>query len=488
MKNLVNKEIVLNPEPGILIESLRDIGYSFKSALADIIDNSITAEASSIEIYAVPADKFTVAIIDNGKGLTRDELLQAMRLGSSNPRAIRKDNDLGRFGLGLKTASFSQCRKLTVATKNNGTIAAFSWDLNKVVSQNCWNVTEIADYKNIPYKDYLKDDGTLVLWEDVDRLTGERGSGRINYERVISEAQDHLALVFHRYLSGEKDLKHLSISFNGRQLVPLDPFNSSHKATQVQPKEEVIPGVTLQAYTLPHKSCYKDIREYEKYGLVDGYLKNQGVYIYRAKRLILYGTWFGLAKKTNLTQLCRVKIDIDNSQDELWKIDVKKVSAQMPEAVRERVKSLVNTMGAPSKRVYKRRGVKLTSKEFYPVWQVEHQDGLTQYKINRSHPLIKEWLNLEIPTSSFTSETFLSLIESSFPKDALFYDLGKDEDSVGFPSLTEDQIKELALIFFNELKSSGKEEDVIISIMKNNEAFSSNWNATIQALGITEEE
>ena len=121
-------EIELAPEPGILVESLRDIGYSFNSALADIIDNSITACASRISVFALPvADSFKVAIIDDGNGLNRSDLLQAMRLGSADPREERAIGDLGRFGLGLKTASFSQCRRLTVVSRQHGEIAAFPW-------------------------------------------------------------------------------------------------------------------------------------------------------------------------------------------------------------------------------------------------------------------------------------------------------------------------------------------------------------------------
>ena len=126
------EQFTLDPEPSILIESLRDIGYSFNSALADIIDNSITAEATDISVLAIPDDDFRIAVIDNGVGLSRDNLKRAMRLGSSDPRKERAQNDLGRFGLGLKTASFSQCRRLTVVSRNEGKTSAFTWDLDLV--------------------------------------------------------------------------------------------------------------------------------------------------------------------------------------------------------------------------------------------------------------------------------------------------------------------------------------------------------------------
>lgn len=483
----MSDEIALEPEPCILIESLRDIGYSFESALADIIDNSITAEAENVEIYALPVDDFKVAIVDDGQGLSKDELLQAMKLGSTNPRIERKTNDLGRFGLGMKTASFSQCRRLTVVSRKNAETTAFTWDLDLVVKENKWHVIRRTDLSEIPCIEHLGKKGTLILWEKVDRLTGNRGSGRVNYERVISEAQEHLQLVFHRYLSGETGLKRMSISVNGRPLLPLDPFNSSHKATQSLPVEQVAPGVTLQAFTLPHRSNYDSDQDYEKYGLPGGYLKNQGVYIYRAKRLIFYGTWFGLAKKTSLTQLSRVKIDIDNNQDEVWKIDVKKVSAQMPEAVRERVGALAQRIGAPSKRVYKRRGARLTSPDIYPTWVVDRVDGKNTYRINRDHPAIAPLLESSDKDRRKDIETVLSLIEASFPKESLYYDLSNNAEKVEFPKMNEETLKNSVISFFSSLSQIGKPDETILKIMENIEIFSNNWDMVLGALGISEE-
>lgn len=483
-----NNEVTLDPEPSILIESLRDIGYSFQSALADIIDNSITAEADDVQIFALPVDDFKVAIIDNGQGLSKDELLQAMKLGSTNPRSERKINDLGRFGLGMKTASFSQCRKLTVVSRKEGVTSAFTWDLDLVIKENKWHVIERNDIGDIPCIEHLGEMGTLIVWEKVDRLTGDRGSGRVNYERVISEAQDHLQLVFHRYLSGETGIKKISISVNGRPLIPLDPFNSSNKATQTLPLEHVAAGVTLQAYTLPHRSAYENEQEYERFGLPGGYLKNQGVYIYRAKRLIFYGTWFGLAKKTSLTQLSRVKIDIDNNQDEIWKIDVKKVSAQMPEVVRERVATLAQRIGAPSKRVYKRRGARLTSPEIYPTWVVERADGKNIYRINREHPAIRSLLESFNEEHRNELDAALSLIEASFPKESLYYDLSNDAESVEFANMSEEAFDGNVRSFFAALKQAGKNDETILGIMENVDVFANNWNAVLKALEVCEDD
>lgn len=480
------EQITLEPIPSILIESLRDIGYSFNSALADIVDNSISANASNVWIQALPIDSFCLAVIDDGNGLFREDLKQAMRLGSSDPRQKRALNDLGRFGLGLKTASFSQCRRLTVASVHKGEQSAFTWDLDLVVENNRWTVLERDDFSEIPFIEQLGDSGTLVLWEKVDRLTGSRGSGRVNYQRIISEAQDYLALVFHRFLAGEAGLERISITVNNRDLEPIDPFNSKHKATQISPAELVCPNVTMQAFTLPHKSFYVDTQEYEKYGLKDGYLKNQGVYLYRSKRLILYGTWFGIAKKTALTQLTRVKIDIDINQDELWKIDVKKVSAQLPEAVRDRLKTLINTIGAPSRKTYRRRARKLTSPDVYPSWIVEQDGNRKIYKINREHPLVADLCDELDADDEAKFNSVLSLIEATFPMDSLLYDYSNNEESVSFECFDDDSFSLATRDFFGSLKQQGLDEDTILSVMKSAEPFASNWDAVLKSLSIEE--
>ena len=487
---LEENESLLEPDPAILIESLRDIGYSFNSALADIIDNSITANASEVKIYSETGDsdeEFKIAIIDNGEGLSRANLRKAMRLGSTDPRQRRALNDLGRFGLGLKTASFSQCRRLTVVSKQYGYISAFTWDLDRVDETKKWTIIEQTDYDAIPFIDELDYSGTLVLWEKLDRLTGSNGSGKVNYDRVISEAKEYLSLVFHRFLAGERGLRKLRIVVNDSGLEALDPFNSKHPATQADPVEQIRKGVTLQSYTLPHRSCYDSQSEYEKYALDGGYLKNQGIYLYRAKRLIVHGTWFGLAKKTPLTQLTRVKIDIDANQDELWKIDVKKVSAQLPEDVRTRVKSLINNIGAPSKRTYHKRATRLTSEATYPSWNVEENQDGKLYKINRDHPVVKTFAASLDEDDAASFEAVLSLVESTFPREAILFDMYKNEDGVKFASMSEDAFTRSARTFFASLKAKGIQEETILSIMQDNEPFASRWDEALEALGIEED-
>lgn len=478
------EEIRLDPVPSILIESLRDIGYSFNTAVADIVDNSISADSTTVDILIPPDQSPAVTIVDNGSGLTRSELLEAMRLGSTDPRKERARNDLGRFGLGMKTASFSQCRRLTVISKTQGKMHGFVWDLDEVVEHNSWLVEEVDGFNGIQGIDLLHDSGTLVLWEKLDRLTGNLGGGTPNIDRIIDEAADHLSLVFHRYLAGETGTKRICIKINNRALEALDPFNSRNSATQVTPEEVPLIGVRMRAYTLPNRDCYTSQNEYDHYSLGD-YLKNQGIYLYRAKRLILYGTWLGLAKKSAVTQLCRVRIDIDNGQDELWKIDVKKASAQLPEVVRNRVKDLVGRMCRPSRRVYKRRGAKQVDQSLKPVWSVYRADEGSTYSINRDHPSIKAYRDSLISFDDKKSfDSIIGLIESGFPAKSLFYDMTTDADHVAFAAIAEDELIENARSFFGMMKAAGAMEESIVTIMRQSEPFASNWEKTCQALGI----
>lgn len=219
--------IQLLPKASSLIESLRDIGYSFESAVADIIDNSITANAKNIYIYFdFNNKKLSLAILDDGIGMREEKLIEAMRPGTKNPLDSRDENDLGRFGLGLKTASFSQCRKLTVVSSQDNQKVATVWDLDYVAKEEDWSLQILEnDEISVLYKvDELKTNGTLILWEETDRIIDNSvpdANEDVIYEK-IENLQKHLELVFHRYLKGKDKI---NIFINGEQLKAFDPFS-----------------------------------------------------------------------------------------------------------------------------------------------------------------------------------------------------------------------------------------------------------------------
>lgn len=323
------KTIDLPPYAPTLIESTRAIGYSLEAAVADIIDNSIAAGAKNTDIFFFPVDSAYVAILDNGKGMNTEELNIAMQYGSKNPIDIRDEKDLGRFGLGLKTASLSQCRCLTVVTKQGDIIEGRRWDIDYVTETGSWSLLVLDDdeLNAVPNIDDLKEysTGTLVVWQKLDRLK----SGEINFElalgRKIDAVREHLSLVFHRYLSGEKGLTKLKISINGEKVIAADPFLESKSVQAMDDETLVIHGekIVVRAYILPHISKMT-ADEVKTLGGKEGLRRQQGFYVYRNKRLLVWGTWFRMMRQGDLSKLARIRVDIPNTLDGLWTLDIKK--------------------------------------------------------------------------------------------------------------------------------------------------------------------
>ncbi len=455
------------PKASMLIESMRDIGYSLETALADIIDNSITSGASEIDIMVPPADtEARLGILDNGEGMTEEELLNAMRPGSQNPLEGRGAADLGRFGLGLKTASFSQCRRLTVVTKQTGVISAAVWDLDYVAEEDDWLVQIPEDTMSIPWVDRLGDHGTLVLWENLDRAIGTNKIQE-NLTRRTDEACAHLELVFHRFLAPGQKEKKVTIKVNARPLKAFDPFHSKHTATMKGPPEAIKVGdheVAFQAFTLPHHKKVSP-KDWEYYAGREGYIKNQGFYVYRERRLIIYGTWFGLARQTDLTKLARVRIDMPNGLDAEWKIDVKKASAQPPPQVRDRLRRIVETIGATSKRVYTERGRRLTEKNRLPIWNRVQDKGEIIYRVNREHPVLTDFTTRLSADLRLDFKKIIELFGATLPMDALFSDLSSTPEKVAGQDVTDETLNHSIVTAVRALREKGVPDDDLYDIL-----------------------
>ena len=481
------RRVAASPDAAVLIESMRDVGYTLDTALADIVDNSIAAGATSVWILAdTTSTKPSIGIVDDGSGMRAEELLEAMRLGNRSPLDERATGDLGRFGLGLKTASFSQCRRLTVVSRKDGITSSARWDLDTVRSMHEWLVEIPEDPSTLPWADHLGERGTLVLWEELDRLLlGESNpGGERRLVQRLDEAATELGLVFHRFLSGERGLRRLTISLNGRPLPAFDPFHTQHAATMAGPVEVIKIGqhkVTIQAFTLPHHQKVTPA-EWERYGGREGYLRSQGFYVYRARRLIIHGTWFGLARQMELTKLARVRIDIPTGLDSQWKIDIKKASAQLPPQVRDRLRRLIETIGATSKRVYTARGRRLVTDNPLPVWHRVQNKNEIQYSINLEHPVITSYCD-RLPED--LRRGFLRVIEmlgASLPIDALFADTSSDPEHVAPAPMSADALDHAIMTTVEHLRKLGFTEADISSILQSTEPFRSQWHATLRVL------
>lgn len=470
------------PFASSLIEGHRDFGYSLETALADIIDNSISAGAVNVRIIAdtISEDPW-IALADDGHGMSEAELIEAMRLGSKNPTARRGERDLGRFGLGLKSASFSQCRCLTVITRRDGNTSCARWDLDQIADRNDWALSVIDDLSDLTGSDLLEGSGTVVVWQKLDRLSGgfttnrSRRAEHMNGE--LARAERHLRLVFHRFLEGASPRVRLSL--NGRPLSPIDPMVSTNQCTQKDPEEtlRLADGdVRIRCFTLPHHKRVSR-EEWEEMGGPDGHLKSQGLYVYREDRLIIAGGWLGLARQTELTKLCRISVDIPNTMDADWKIDVKKASAQLPPVVRERLKNVVERYVGTSKRTYRSRGQKLVDEKRYPVWSRIQKDGLIIFRPNCDHPFFQSYAE-ELPEE--LRDGFmqcLRFVGAGLPIETLHADLvGNAEAVVADPAEMHDLRKAVSTMA-ETLLAHGMDASSIPDVMQAASYFRAQWPA-----------
>lgn len=477
---MISRREKVAPRPSVLIESMRDIGYSLQTAVSDVIDNSITAGAGEIEFLAdTTSDVPAIGILDDGSGMSEDELMEAMRPGSHSPLEERPTHDLGRFGLGLKTASFSQCRRLTVLTQKNGITSCATWDLDVVAATDEWYIEIPESTAGIPWADRLRYDGTLVIWQELDRLVDPKNNtDRTNLVRQIDDTASHLELVFHRFLAGERGLKRVVMSLNGRKLEAFDPFNSRHPATIFGPEDVFRLGeheIRIQPVTLPH---HKKVtaEEWNRYAGPEGYIKNQGFYLYREKRLIIHGTWFNLARQSELTKLARVRIDMPNGMDGDWKIDVKKASAQPPGPVRDRLRRIIEVIGAGSKRVYTSRGHKFVSDSQLPVWIRCQDKNEISYSLNVYHPIFKRYTEKLSDQQKIEFNQVLSLIESTIPIDTFFSDISSHPESMSTKSMGDEDFVSLVTKTYLALISGELESNEVRLMMSSAEPFYSNWD------------
>ena len=483
------RTIEVPPKPSSLLESLSDIGYSLGTALADLVDNSITAQAKTIEIFSsVGESSPKMGVLDNGHGMDEDALIEAMRLGTKSPLEERTKSDLGRFGLGLKTASFSQCRVVTVVSCRDGRTAIARWDLNRIAESEKWAVELPDNLDGIPWADRLGCQGTLIVWDDL-RLVRDEGipeSATEDFNRQLNDASNHLELVFHRFLSGEIRGRKTQIFLNNRALKPFDPFYSSHPAT-IQGPDETIQfaggSVIVKAFTLPHHSNVSP-DEWEGYAGPEGYLRNQGFYVYREGRLIIHGTWFGLARQQEITKLARVRVDMPNSLDSVWRIDVKKASAQLPPGVRRRLRQIIEPLAEASRRIYTARGRRLTESSLVPVWSRIQDKGTISYRVNTDHPVVANLLDRAPADLGEDLKRFIETTGAALPLDALLADLGANPNSVVNSPTSDETLRDAALTTYEHLLNLLGSEDDALAAMQVTEPFRSNWERSRQFLQI----
>ena len=292
---------------------------------------------------------------------------------------------------------------------------------------------------------------------------------------ALNLAERHLRLVFHRYLSG--DAADISIYLNNLKLEPIDPFAGGHPARQVEPKEVLrLPNglVSFNCVTLPHHQKMTP-QEWDEIGGPEGHLRSQGLYVYRADRLIIAGGWLGLARQTEATKLCRVAVDIPNSMDSEWKIDVKKASAQLPPVVRAKLKNIVDRFASTSKRTYTRRGRKLISPEQHPIWNRLVHDKKIVFKPDLLHPVFVAFRN-KLP-SELQSEfdACIKLTGSSLPLETLHSDMLGGAENIESDYIDDNSLDLQVTAMIDNLRSGGVESQIIPDLLRNVATLKANW-------------
>jgi Histidine kinase-, DNA gyrase B-, and HSP90-like ATPase len=453
------------PRAMAMLESLRGLGYSTEAALADIVDNSISAGASEVRIdFQWDGTDSRVLILDNGRGMSDPELEGAMRLGDKNPLAEREAHDLGRFGMGLKTASLSQCRRLTVASVKNGAQSCLRWDLDELAAnpESDWLLFEGPAEGSQQHLAGLdgKQAGTLVLWETLDRVV-TAGYTADNFSDLIDDVQSHLAMVFHRLAQGPR--ARIKLLLNGRGVEPWDPFMSGHPAkpwTSPVASQRTDSGMVLaQCHVLPHRDRLT-LAEFDENAGPAGWTAQQGFYVYRNERLLVAGGWLGLGNarawnREEAHRLARIRLDVPNTADADWKIDVRKSTARPPVSLRPWLMALAENTRDRARRVFAFRGTPAPAAGNQPIeqaWRVERLKAGMRYRIDDSHPSVAAVVERAGDLQPLV-RAMLRVIEETVPVQRIWLDTAENKETprTGFEGEPNAAVIEVASVLFNDL-------------------------------------
>lgn len=472
-----------DPKPAALIQSLRAFGYTSQAAVADLVDNSISAGAHDVWLtFHWAGAESWVSIIDDGHGMDEPELKEAMRAGSQSPSEARHADDLGRFGLGLKTASFSQCRELTVVSRRKGgPLAHRRWDLDVVAASGEWRLLKTVEPANLAILARLDGlpSGTGVLWRRMDRVVGDSGiddtKAKDRFLQTAEQVEKHLATTFHRFLARTRSF---AIHIGDDRVKGWDPFLEANPFTQAL-AEDVIRykgrQIPVRPFVLPHHSKLST-EEFKQAAGEGGWNAQQGFYVYRNQRLIVAGGWMGLGfQKEEHAKLARIRVDLPNSLDEEWQIDVRKASARPPGPVREDLRRVARKTRDLAVEVYRHRGKAIArsrASETAFVWNRVQTAGRIRYRINREHPVVAALLeSVDAPRARRAAA--LRLIEETVPVPLIAIDHAEtpDQQAVPLEGVTSAEVRDLILQMKGQLAANGLDEVTMARVLLSMEPF-----------------
>jgi hypothetical protein len=362
------QNLTIIPSARRLMESLRDIGYELPAAVADLVDNSIDARATQVDVTVVfdGVDSW-IRVADDGSGMSTSRMNEAMRYGTDRDYA---EGDLGKFGLGLKTASLSQCRRLTVATRTNPDrrdIEIRRWDLDHVMDEDLWQLLRLGPAEVRPETvEPLQDGpGTVVMWELLDRVLDYKVptglAAQHGLAAVCRDIEAHLAMVFHRFLAQQaRRALPLTITVQGNVVEPWDPFARDEQATQKLDKQSVTlrqdgrtQTIRVQPYILPNQVQFSTARAWEGASGPKKWNRQQGFYIYRGGRMIQSGGWNRLRTPDEHTKLARIAVDIPRGADAAFGINVSKMRVLVPAELRPDLKAIASAVANRAQAAYR---------------------------------------------------------------------------------------------------------------------------------------
>jgi hypothetical protein len=449
-----------------MMEALRGLGYSTVTALADIIDNSISAGAGEVRIwFRWDGANSYISILDDGRGMDDSELERAMRFGDKSPLDTRDPADLGRFGMGLKTASFSQCRRLTVASINkHSSLSCLRWDLD-VIAENIEDSWALLEGPARGSEDHLSslddfESGTLVLWEVLDRIV-TTGYTADHFGDLIDDVERRLSMIFHRLLQGSR--AKLRLLINDRPVGPWDPFLSGHPSkpwnSPIERRHTPTGIIETECHVLPHKDRLSP-QEQEIAGGPEGWTAQQGFYVYRNERLLLAGGWLGLGQgrvwnREEAHRLARIRLDIPNTADADWRIDIRKSTARVPVYLRSWLTRIAEDTRDRARKVFAYRGspnsIK-TSRHVQQTWRADHTREGVRYRLDEAHPAIHAVLEVAGPHLPLV-RTMLKVIEETVPVQRIWLDTSENKETprTGFSAEPSDSVKHILQTLFSDM-------------------------------------
>ena len=476
------------PMASSMIETFRAIGYSLETAVADIIDNSISADARNIWIERLwRGGKSVIVIKDDGKGMSGEEIVKAMRPGSQNPLSQRSEKDLGRFGLGLKTASFSQCRKLTVISKKTGYSPIFwTWDLDYVANSNKWELIKWIPDEFLSILNGMES-GTAVIWSDLDRIISPNVSesdenAKVKFSNALDKVKNHIAMTFHRFMEEGT----LNIYWGSHKIEPWNPFCLSEKKIQTFPTEFIRGGVTVKGYVLPHQNNFSSEAAYKRAEGMNGWSAHQGFYVYRGGRLLLAGDWLGLFRREEQYRLVRIQVDLPNTLDSEWQIDIKKSRAYPPASCREQLEAYARQVRNKGADVYRHRGKILKQRagtSFQPLWLEKKTDNRWSFVVNRESQIVLTSKDMAKDKPEEAIEVLLRYIEESIPTPSIFIKEAEEAEKPKepFSDIGEDLIRSMLTKIYKNLTDDGLTPEQAKNRLYSIEPFN-HYEPLIQAL------